>query len=183
MYKRVFVFVGLIWCCFAFFSWRNDDKAMIKNEISFFLGKEIIIPNSLIAFNTSKSNKDEIFNKEFIIYSYVDSIDCSECKIKQVLPWMDYLQKYTDNMLSFVLIFNTNDIEELQYNIKLNGFNLPYFVDIDNKFKEKNPSMPTISVLKTFLTHNNKVVLIGNPNISKRLDGIYQETIHSKIIR
>lgn len=147
----------------------------LETELEEFLGKEIIIPESLIGFKVNEHNSLPSRTKsKYKIVVYVDSLlSCSTCWVQDVGAW-DILRKEIESEEDrrIFLIFNSSDVHEIMENIKNFNINIPFFLDIEGELKN-HPNFPKRELFKTFITRNDTVILAGNPVFNSKLMDLY----------
>lgn len=77
------------------FSCVNDSSQEIKNILKTFLGTHISLSNiDLIPFQLSDSiSVKEYIENKYKIITYVDSVNCSECKVNLLRRWPEIFRE------------------------------------------------------------------------------------------
>jgi len=164
------------------FSCKKDERRSEAEKIvSEWIGKEIKFPSgyecSLLGKDTSLCV--DLLNREYKILLYVDSMGCTDCKLrlynwKQLIAESDSL---FSNQLGFLLFFHPKDKKELQFLFKRDHFDYPVFIDNTNQIYSLN-NFPDNRTYQCFLLDkDNKVVMIGNPAINPSIWELYKEQI------
>lgn len=81
------------------------------------------------------------------------------------------------NGIPIIIIIHTNNITELKSSMRRYEFSFPYFIDFKNSFMNVNFKLPQKELLRTFLTRNDTVILVGNPLKNKEIDKLYRREI------
>lgn len=164
--------------CFVLLSCNNVQQET-KQILKKWYNKEIIIPSSLKPqiFNRD-TNCTDLLNKEFKILLHVNPGGCSECKLK-LFKWFQIIEecKYLENKLSFLIVVNSPNIQQIRVIAIQNKFQYPIFYDINGKMDSLN-QFPVNENLRCFLLNReNKVILMGNPVNNPQLLKLYLNKI------
>jgi len=147
----------------------------MTKEIEGFLGEEIVLKD-LIPINLPETySLSDYLSSEYKIIVYIDSMSCSSCLLNKILPWQKYFESIADNS-KFMIIFNNPDVFHVRDILAEYKIEVPYFLDVSSNIK-KSRNFPQIEVLRTFLLHNNKVTLVGDPANNKKMMDLYINTI------
>lgn len=118
---------------------------------------------------------------------FADSSLCSECTLKRMYLWSDFVeleQKY-DNQFYLMFIFQTKkgaDVSEMATYFHLTELNHPIYVDSKDVFRRHNPHIPKEEVYNTFLLdEKNNVVLVGSPLFDTLLEDKLLEILNEKL--
>ncbi len=116
---------------------------------------------------------------------YVDSIECSKCRISRFVQYSDYY-RLSDEIQSFVpfLLLSLKEGESLSIQEHLLDIELPFpvFLDDNNMFMKLNPSIPKDIILHAFLTDATGAVLVaGDPAANEHLRRLYYREINEKL--
>jgi len=153
-------------------------KSNIENTIEKLYGKEVIVPDSLKLFysdNYIKKSRD--FNIQII--SCIDG-NCSECA-RDLNLWKDFISQHEmSNEVNFNFYIYSNSYFDLEQYFNKKKFTFPFIKDSKSKFIKQN-CLPADKAYHTFLTVNNKIVLLGNPMRNERLKEIYLKTINKEL--
>ena len=160
---------------------RKSDALKIINQLT---GKEIMFPHNLSCTSMGKDTTCiNLYNDNYKILLYVDSLGCTNCKLQQLAEWKKIMQE-SDTLFSkkleFVFFLQSNKIDEieLQFSLVEIGFSHPVFIDQRNEIGKLNefPSNPDYQCY--LLDKNNRVLLIGNPALVSRIWQLYKRVIH-----
>lgn len=70
---------------------RHTDKT--KDELSALIGREIVIPDSLICRIQDTSISSDMPDADYKIITYVDSAGCIPCRMK-LESWVEVIKEY-----------------------------------------------------------------------------------------
>ena len=156
---------------------KNDPKAI--QQVKQWQGKEIYFPDSLTSRIMGKDTScTELFNKDYKILVFVDSTDCTECKL-QLYEWSKLInnsQQYNDK-LSIIFIIHTPNPKNIDIICKKNKFNYPLFYDKKNITNTLNHFPKEIEFQTFLLDKNNHVIIIGNPIKNTKMWNLYMKII------
>ena len=104
--------------------------------------------------------------------------DCSSC-VQDLKKWREFISKIDTLKVSvFFIIHSYDNLQTFKYfdSTEIN-FKHPYFFD-DNKKYIRNNRFPLEKKFQTFLLNNeNKVSIIGNPVLNKKINELYLKNI------
>lgn len=149
---------------------NNSTKRMYERMIN----QTILLPETLIPVSDGNIPFDDNPNVEkFRLIVYIDSAECSSCRITDFSRYISFFEKSDDSndyvLLPIVSISDTN-IGSISYRIKHLHFPFCFFLDINNSFLESNPFIPTDSRFHSFLIDpDGHVVFIGDPTLNDNL--------------
>jgi len=178
--KICFYCLSVFFCnVFSCTSEKNNQKKEIYQELSSFIGTKIILQtNNLLPINFPDTLDSNYFVKsKYKIFHFIDNYGCSGCKIGKLSSWNDLYKRSDYNGIPIIIIIHTNVISELKSLMRRNGFTFAYFVDFKNSFFNTNLKLPQRELLRTFLTRNDTVILVGNPLKNQELDKMYRREI------
>ena len=159
-------------------SCSSKDKEQ-RDIVAEWIGKELIIPDSLQA-QIGDTPIDYDFNDaDFKIVTYVDSTGCTECNM-QLQIWNEVINdlKSTDNVdVNFLMIVNSNKPDQIESLLKRDMFKHPITIDPTDRFKHIN-QFPDKNQYQTFLLDSdNKILALGNPANNPKIFELYQKII------
>lgn len=158
----------------------NSDKDRIAEIVKEWQGKEIIFPEVMTDFITGDTI--DLSDTDFTIFTYVDSIGCTGCKMK-LQVWREFLNSLdsiANTDVRFVMVVDGGDMHELTYLIKRNGFDYPLYVDTDHSLAQRY-TFPDKVALQTFLLDKDcKVTSIGSPVYASEIERMYKDIIAGK---
>ncbi|SRR5574344_847118 len=176
--KRHQVFF-LLFVVVLFQSCESSDEKALREQLQTFVGKEIVIPSTLIPHNVPSVYADHMASKYKMI-SYIDKSLCHECSMRVLMKWTEEYKKYMGKDTFIYIIFNTSDYYEFQNLAERYQLSFPYFVDIDDSFVSVNAFLPKDQYLKTFLTTDGVVSIVGAPLNNKKLEALYLSVINGE---
>lgn len=167
----------IIWIISIIFISCNTKEQEARQIVKQWLGKEIILPDSL-----KGSQQDSLWrnmlNKDFKILTFIDTNDCTECRLK-LYEWKKHIQSIDSfhSNHSFIFIVHAKDYHLIETIKKKNKFNYPIIYDYKNKIGSINQFPPNPHFQTFLLDRNNKVILIGNPINNTQLWNLYKQII------
>jgi hypothetical protein len=150
----------------------------LRNELLNIVGKDVVIPKGLVPINFPDSINPYKFieNHNYKIVVYIDSLSCSECRLKKMFPWNEYFYLFYEKGVPVYIIMNTPNIQELEYMINNLDIEFPIFIDIDGKYKKAN-IISNNEIFRTVLARKTKVVLAGDPTTNNKILKLYVKEI------
>ena len=185
-HQKPWILVLLIVVCSVCSCKDNKKQKEIVKMVSEWTGKEILFPENLPCYVSGKETLqgfcDEYFDKEFKILMYVDSAGCSDCRLK-LFEWKQ-LMKETDSLfhgkVGFLLFFQPKSMNEMEYLLAKNEFDYPVFVDVKSMINGLNRFPQAIQYQCFLLDKDNKVLMIGNPVLNRKIWELYKAQIGEK---
>lgn len=126
---------------------------------------------------------------ELKLIVYTDTLNCSECTLRKMYLWDDFvkLEKQYNGRFEIVFIMQTrqNATQSLVSALHFTELHHPIYVDSTNVFMTTNPHIPSENWYHIFLLdENGQVVLIGSPlfnsEIERQLLNIVEEKLGKK---
>lgn len=117
---------------------------------------------------------------------YTDSFDCSQCTLKKMYLWKDFVElekKYDDRFFIFFIIQSgSNSTHVLSSNFHFAGLNHPIYVDSTNVFMRDNPHIPKEVMFHVFLLdEKDSVVLVGNPLFNAKIEDLLIKQVDDRM--
>lgn len=158
------VFYGFVGC-------NNSEKIKIKDRLSIYMGREIILP----IVKDSNSGKIKI----------VTAIngDCGVC-VDDLKKWKNFKEQTPMSMEYYIYVY-TEDSANLAYMESLiQDLDFPIVHDKEKSYLSQNNLMDEPKLFQTFLLdQSNKVVVVGNPIYNIKLDQLYRREIQRLITK
>jgi len=167
---------------------QNERQTEAEKIVKKWVEKEIQFPEeyacSILGRDTVSTLCADLFNTEYKVLLYVDSVGCTSCKLK-LFQWNQLIEE-SDSLfkekLSFLFFFHPKDKKELQFLLKQDRMNYPVFLDSGDKINQLN-HFPEQQLYQCFLLDkDNKVILIGNPTLNPKVWELYKERISGEKI-
>lgn len=175
----IFIEIGLLSCTEN----KNDEFSKTVRD---WTGKEIHFPENLACyFMNMDTTCVNLYNDNFKILFYVDSLGCTSCRLKQLYVWKRIISE-SDSVFEkspvFLFFFNPKRAEEndLKSALKNSRFKYNVFIDSEDKIGKSNKFPLTQEFQCFLLDRNNKVLLIGNPASNPKIWELYKQTISGK---
>lgn len=177
---------------FAFLSCKNSrneiGKAILKMQ-----ARHVSIPFYKMScwINDSIQEYRPWEKAELKLVVYTDSGACSQCTLKKMYLWKDFVdleRKYNGQFYIFFIIQSgSNSTYSLVSNLHHTELNHPIYIDSTNAFTKRNPHIPSESIFHVFLLDKrDSVILVGNPlfnnQIEDMLRGKVDEILKEKIM-
>lgn len=148
------------------------------------LGREITIPDSIVCLIQDKEIDYDMGDADFKIITYIDSADCTTCRMK--LPeWDKTINRFMadgDADVSFLMIVTPkqnadDDVRDITRRL---FFRHPVAVDAEGKFVKAN-NLPEAAMYHTLLLDaDNRIVAVGNPALNPKIREVYSRIINGE---
>jgi hypothetical protein len=171
-------------CCFS--CKKDERKTEAQKIVSEWTGKEILFPKEFqcnLSGNDTISNIcTDLFDTEYKVLLYVDSIGCSDCRFK--LQNWKHLIGESDSLfkgkLTFLFFFQPKNKKEINYLLRRDAFNYPLFIDMESVLNRLNHFPDKMEYQCFLLNRKNEVAAIGNPTLNPKVWELYKQTIIGK---
>ena len=155
---------------------RSEAEKIVNN----WVGKQISFPHN---YQCKVMDRDTvcpgIFQTEFKILLYLDSVGCVSCKLhldewKSLIHEAESLVPDRFNLLIFI---HPKNEKEIFFYLKRDEFNYPVFIDKTDELNRINqfPDQPEYQCF--LLDRFNQVVALGNPIQNPRIWELYKKQI------
>lgn len=155
---------------------HEDRKTDIFSQM---IGKEIIFPDSMSIQIQHISLNCDILTNPYTIITYIDSADCTSCKMK-LSSWTKFLNELKHlgvDDIGFLMIMDSNDQDDVEYVLQKGNFLYPVGLDHKSQFHLLN-SLPQEEEFHTMLLdYGHKIVAVGNPILNPKIKNIYKSLI------
>lgn len=144
-FYKIFILLYLI----SLSACQNRREKEIKQFIASWEGKEIILPSSWQ--NVQDSLWEAAIQKQFKIFTYVDTNGCTECQLK-LYDW-EILHKKLDSLnknATILYIVHNKFPQYIESIKKRNNITFPFFIDEENKIGKIN-HLSSKLLYRTFL--------------------------------
>jgi hypothetical protein len=181
--KRVVLFI----CLISLFACSKSKKEYpLESRMQEWIGKEIFFPAKeeyqVVKLDTNFI-EDDIFTKKYKIVLYVDSLGCTDCKLR-LFEWqlvMEELEPIAEGNIGFLFFLGAKNLKEIQLSLRRYDFEYPVFVDYKDKILTANQFPVEQTMLQCFLLdENNRVLGVGNPALHSGTLIKYKELITNK---
>ena len=171
--------IYILLCLISFSACQNRREKEIKQFITSWEGKEIILPSSW------QDARDSLWkaaiHKQFKIFTYVDTNGCTECQLK-LYDW-ERLNKKLDSLdknATILYIVHNKYSKYIESIKKRNNVTFPFFLDEENKIGKLNHLSSKLLYRTFLLDSTNKIILFGNPIQNEQIWNLYKQTITNK---
>lgn len=173
--SSVIMLIGLVMAA-ASCSGRVDKE---KEVLSSLLGREIVIPDSLVCRILDTPIDYDMSDADYKIITYIDSSGCTPCRMKLPL-WNELINEFKsseDVEVGFLMILNSASDKEIIFDIKRDAFLHPVVFDSDGLYDSAN-RLPAGDGYHTLLLDiDNRVVCVGNPVFNPKIRELYRQII------
>lgn len=175
--------ISILIVLFSFISCKEMEKNKLTLLLKEWEGKEIIFPsNSIFTIKGRDTIEYSISRKKYKIVTYVDSLGCTDCKLR-LREWKKFIKEVhslTKDSVSFYFYFYPKNKKELIDIMLRDNFVYPVCLDENDDFNYLN-KFPSDIVFQTFLLdRDDKVVAIGNPIHNSNIKDLYLKIIQNK---
>ena len=172
---------------FSFLSCKNSRKE-IGEAIMKMQARHVSMPFDKMScwINDSIQEYRPWEKAELKLVVYTDSDACSQCTLKNMYLWKDFValeRKYNGQFYIFFIIQSSSKgISSLVSNLHHTELNHPIYIDSTNVFKKKNPHIPSESMFHVFLLDKrDSVILVGNPLFNNQIEDMLRKKISESV--
>ena len=141
------------------------------------MAKHISIPYGQMLFWTKDSiDHSPNTHTKYKLVVYTDSAHCTECEMKKIYLWDDFvkLERKYDGHFRVIFIVQTSNKSSVEAIIStFNHYKVEYpiYVDSASVFSKRNPHIPSEDMYHVFLLdQKDSVVLVGNPQFNSKIE-------------
>lgn len=175
-YLYYILIIGILYSCHS-----SNDKHIL-DMIKEWNNKQIIFPSNVTLYLSKINHKYITSDSKYKILTYADSTGCISCKL-QLHNWKKFINEMdsiTYKHVPFLFFFHSKNKEEINYILKINQFNYPIYIDLQDSLNKLN-NFPKEMMFQTFLLDkDNKVIAIGNPIHNHKIKELYIKIITGK---
>ena len=163
--------VCLMLLCMSLLSCSSDYKLhALMNE---WIGKKLILNDD--ARKAMQAN--DSLSIDYTIVAYVDSTVCMSCRFGGWQRLVNEMSMYSDNHINSLLIMSAGASKNLENDININNYNLPYVIYKGDSLLKKN-DFPESDIFRTFLLDKDgKVVVMGNPLLNDKIYEMFKRHV------
>lgn len=163
------------------------SRYSLNQSVSQLMKSTIIIPDNITYIRKSEIiSMHGITNAHNHLIVYVDSSECSKCRIEKFARYQDleYLSKSTGKFdLVFLLSVQKNMQNDIFEFLKYCELDYPIYIDNNNDFRRLNPHVPDDLRLHCFYTDSEgHVRLVGDPVENASIRKIFMRFIKTNSI-
>lgn len=165
-----------------------DPSDRVAEIISEMQSKPVSIPFDKMScwINDSIQNERPWEKADLKLVVYTDSFDCSQCTLKKMYHWKDFVKlekKHRDKFYIFFIIqAGHNSTYALSQNFHYTELNHPMYVDSTNVFVKTNPHIPAETMYHVFLLdEKDSVVLVGNPLFNTQIEDMLVKQVDDRM--
>lgn len=127
-------------------------------------------------------NMIDTIPKQFYWVVYSDSVDCSTCRLTNLLQWDDFIHKVknsTDNVgFRFIFSPSRRDMGAFMCTAGTLKLSSQIYLDSSNVFARQNPHVPNDVLYHTFLLdEDGNVLLVGDPVRNIEINKMFWELV------
>lgn len=186
IFAIIMVFIVMLFVALFSNKSHKDSIGNIDGLVSDWIGRTLILPDSVGKFTTNGDSLDTYFPKErFKVVRYISKEGCSSCKM-HLSRYPEILKELSDSAkceVGFVCIVNPADTNEIRRILRRDNYaGLTMWIDETDTINSMN-QFPEIDALQTFLLDkDNKVLAIGDPAVNPRVMRLYTQILTSDTI-
>ena len=188
MRNRIFILSLL--CSVLLYMGCKSPEEKIDEIITQMKSKPVSIPYSQMSCwinDTIQKSRPWEKTAQLKLVVFTDSSSCSECTLKRMYLWKDFVeleQKYK-NQFYIMFIFQTNKaikVPKMAKSFYLTELNHPIYVDSKDVFKKLNSHLPDGEKFNVYLLdENNNVILVGSPLFNTMLENMLLDILDEKL--
>lgn len=163
-----------------------STKEKLKAVLADFIDSEVIITDDLLCLHNGEISKiriDTLCQYKFIIY--YDSLECSSCRIANLLdvyPIYDMGDKYNFSVLT-IFAPGKHRVRNVELELKAQNHPIPVYIDPNDSFARINTNIPSDKRFHSFLIDGDGVpLLVGNPILNPKIEELFTHVLPSSNI-
>lgn len=146
-----------------------------------WVGKQLVIPDSLIYTIAGDTINYDPLDADFTIIAYISSDGCTTCNM-HLQEWqktITSLASTTLETINFLMVLQSDELHEFTHYIQEEEFLYPIAFDNHNLFVNANPMLRDLKTGVFLLTPDGSVSIIGNPCINPKIYNLYENKLIS----
>ena len=177
--------VNSLFLLFLLVSCKNNQHAKTVVIVKKWIGKEILFPSDyLVQYMGKDTTYDEVFDKEYKVFLYADSLGCTSCQLG-LYNWYQRILETNEiapDKVGFIFFLQpkNDQYKEITYLARRDNFKHPIFIDVDNKINQLNHFETSPDYHCFLLNKDNKVIALGNPRENYLVWEFYKEIFTGK---
>lgn len=179
----------ILFITFHFCSCTNPASKMAET-ISEMQSRPVSIPFKKMScwINDSIQEDRPWENADLKLVVYTDSLDCSQCTLKKMYLWKDFVKiekKYRNKFYIFFIIQSgSNSTYALSQYFHYTELNHPMYIDSTNVFINTNPHIPAEEMFHVFLLNEkDSIVLVGNPLFNPQIEDLLIKQVDDRMTK
>jgi len=104
---------------------------------------------------------------------------CIDCRLK-LYHWKRLIKESNrlfHERVGFLIYFQPKSLKEIEYILARDGFDYPVFIDMEGKINNLNHFPKETQYQCFLLDKDNKVLIVGNPEMNPRIWELYKTMI------
>ena len=149
----------------------------IKGKIEEMMTKPVFVPyNRMLLWTRDSIIHSPNTNTEYKLVVYTDSAHCTECEMRKIYLWNDFVKlehKYNGHFRVIFIVQASSKSSVKNIISALNHYEVEYpmYVDSTSTFSKMNPHIPSEDMYHVFLLdEKDSVVLVGNPQFNSKIE-------------
>ena len=157
-------------------------KAQLRRQLKELMGTTIVLPEKITCvYNGEVYPMPDSLREKPKLIIYIDSTECTTCRISHLLEYQELfdLAEERQSFTMMILIWN-KDFDAISLERYLSDLQLEYplFVDMECRFLEDNPSLPSDNRLHSFLVDGTgHPICVGDPGRAEKMMEVYRNSI------
>ena len=160
MHSKIII-VGLVICSLTIVLGsciKHHNTELVENkEIVLSLDEMLFYPEHL---------RDTTFRPKYKYIVYVDSAECSPCRLTHMGIWNYFRNELSDNNAEiYIILYSEKSIvDEIKQTHDLYKHRIPIYIDTLGVFERDNPQIAemTTEYHNFLLDENNKIIVVGD---------------------
>ncbi len=155
----------------------KSSKDDIRSKIEKMQTKPITIPYSeMLLWTRDSTDRTPNTHTEYKLVVYIDSTHCTECELKKMYLWDDFVKlehKYNGlfRVVFIVQASKKSTSKALTSAFRFHKVEYPMYIDSTSMFSKMNRHIPLENMYHVFLLDKkDSVVLVGNPQFNPEIE-------------
>lgn len=189
MRTKLFFIISLLCSALIYIGCKSPEEK-IDEIITQMKSKPVSIPYSQMSCwinDTIQKSRPWEKTAQLKLVVFTDSSSCSECTLKRMYLWSDFVkleQKYK-NQFYIMFIFQTKkgtNVPKMATSFHLTELNHPIYVDSKDVFRKLNPHLPEGEMYSIYLLdENNNIQLVGSPLFNTGIEDELHNILEEKL--
>lgn len=170
---RLLLYILLSILCLSCGNQNKQNKRISHSQI----GKQMVFPEDIVYTRFLKNTIDYKIpeNTKYKIVIYVDSLGCTECKLK-LSEWKEFIthiDSISNKSVAFLFFYNLSDYRRVSFILKHENFDYPICVNASDQLNIQNNFRKGERNHTFLLDKDNQILAIGSPLHDPEAKDIY----------
>lgn len=168
--------------CLSIIIFSSCSKMHLRSQLKDLMGSTVSLPDNISCiYNGMVFPMPDSLRHKRMLLIYVDSTECTTCYLSRIDGYQGLFTMARNNDIEVILLLANQQfgVTPLIRYVSDIDLKIPVYVDVDNCFSIKNPTVPADPRMHSFLLDSlMHPIYVGNPTASDKLFAVFEQTIN-----